>query len=160
MATLISSPATVSVTSFPYSLPTSPGQVVFIGTNFLHDIRPAPFSAYDWDYATMGYYGGGVFVEDYSQGGAWAVAGSGGHDVPPNIGACIFDFSGLRRGSVKTMRTESRGAANDFLRSEVYSALQPSARGRDYRRNRQYASTGPPVRHRKNRCRPHGAVDR
>ena len=31
MAMLISSPATVSVTSFPYSLPTSPGQVVLIG---------------------------------------------------------------------------------------------------------------------------------
>ncbi|MDQ3189303.1 MAG: hypothetical protein M3Q28_10455 [Pseudomonadota bacterium] len=92
MATLISSPATVSVTSFPYSLPTSPGQVVLIGTNFLHDIRPSSFSAFDWDYATMGYYGGGVFVEDYSQGGAWVVAGSGGHNVPPNVGAAIFDF--------------------------------------------------------------------
>ena len=128
MATLISSPATVSVTSFPYSLPTSPGQVVFIGTNFLHDIRPAPFSAYDWDYATMGYYGGGVFVEDYSQGGAWVVAGSGGHGTPPNIGACIFDF----QDATWKRKDNANGIAwrrDDYLRSEVYSAFNHPQEG-------------------------------
>jgi hypothetical protein len=92
MATLISSPATVSVTSFPYSLPTSAGQVVFIGTNLPSAVKPSVMSAYDWEYACFGYYGGGAFIPNYSQGGAWAVAGSGGHNVPPNVGACIFDF--------------------------------------------------------------------
>jgi len=93
MALLTSSPATVSVTSFPYPLPNSAGQVVFIGTNFPRDVRPPTHSVYNWEYACFGYYGGGAFVQDYSAGGAWAVAGSGGHGAPPNIGALIFDFA-------------------------------------------------------------------
>ena len=92
MALLTSTPVTVSVTSFPYSLPNSAGQVVSIGFNTPSSIRPSSHSAFDWHYAVFSYYGGGAFIESYSQGGAWAVAGSGGHDVPPNVDACIFDF--------------------------------------------------------------------
>lgn len=93
MALLTSSPATVSVTSFPYPLPNSAGQVVFIGTNLPRDVRPNTHSVYQWDYANFGYYGGGAFIQDYSAGGAWAIAGSGGHGASPNIGALIFDFA-------------------------------------------------------------------
>ncbi len=39
------------------------------------------------------FYGGGTLVEDYSAGGAYVIAGSGGHAVPPNFGGCLFDFA-------------------------------------------------------------------
>lgn len=92
MAVLTSSPATVSVTSFPYSLPGS-GQALMIGTNFAENVRPATHSAFEWNYAVFFFYGGGTFVEDYSAGGAYVIAGSGGHAVPPNFGGCLFDFA-------------------------------------------------------------------
>jgi hypothetical protein len=92
MTLLTSSPATVSVTSFPYSLPPS-GQALLIGNNFPEDVRPPSHSAYQWNYALFFFYGGGTFVQDYSAGGGYVIAGSGGHAVPPNFGGCLFDFA-------------------------------------------------------------------
>jgi len=93
MTTLLtSSPATLSVTSFPYSLPAS-GQAALIGANIAADVRPATHNVYEWNYALFFFYGGGTFVEDYSAGGAYVIAGSGGHAVPPNFGGCLFDFA-------------------------------------------------------------------
>ena len=92
MSLLSSSPATVSVTSFPYSLPGS-GQAMLIGANFAESVRPPTHSASDWNYSLFRFYGGGTFVEDYSAGGAYVIAGSGGHAVPPNFGGCLFDFA-------------------------------------------------------------------
>ena len=92
MATLTSSPATVSVTSFPYSLPPS-RQAYAIGTNYAADVKPSSHTAFEWNYALFFFYGGGALVEDYSAGGAYAIVGSGGHDVPPNFGGCLFDFA-------------------------------------------------------------------
>jgi hypothetical protein len=89
---LTSSPATVSVTSFPYSLPPS-GQALLIGNNFAESVRPPTHSAFEWNYAVFFFYGGGTFVEDFSAGGAYVIAGSGGHAVPPNFGGCAFDFA-------------------------------------------------------------------
>lgn len=91
MALLTSTPATVSVTSFPYSLPAS-GQALSIGNNFAENVRPPTHSAFEWNYAVFFFYGGGAFVEDFSAGGAYVIAGSGGHATPPNFGACLFDF--------------------------------------------------------------------
>jgi hypothetical protein len=95
MALLNSAPATVSITSFPYMVPTSAGQVVFIGTNYPNasNVKPSVLNDLQWYWSTFGYYGGGALIEDYSVGGAWCVAGSGGHGVPPNVGALIFDFA-------------------------------------------------------------------
>jgi hypothetical protein len=93
MALLTSSPVTVSVTSFPYSLPISAGQVVFIGTNLPRDVRPPTHSVYNWEYACFGGYAGSAFIHDYSVGGALALAGTGGHGHPPNHGALLFDFA-------------------------------------------------------------------
>lgn len=92
MATLTSAPATLSVTSFPYSLP-PPGQALSIGRNFAEDVRPPTHSAYAWNYALFAFYGGGAYVEDFSAGGGYVIAGSGGHAVPPNFGGCLFDFA-------------------------------------------------------------------
>lgn len=92
MSILISTPATVSVTSFSYSLPPS-GQALLIGSNFAEDVRPPSHSAYQWNYSLFFFYGGGTFVKDYSAGGAYVIAGSGGHAAPPNFGGCLFDFA-------------------------------------------------------------------
>jgi len=82
---------TASVSSFPYSAPPS-GQALLIGNNFAEDVRPPSHSARQWNYSLFTFYGGGTFVEDYSAGGAYVIAGSGGHKVPPNFGGCLFDF--------------------------------------------------------------------
>ena len=92
MSLLTSAPATLSVTSLPYSLPPS-GQAALIGSNFAENVRPPTHSAFDWDYALFRFYGGGTFVDDYSAAGAYVIAGSGGHAVPPNFGGCLFDFA-------------------------------------------------------------------
>lgn len=91
MTVLISSPATLSVTSFPYSLPAS-GQAILIGANVPENVRPPTHTVYDWNWGLFMFYGGGTFVDDYSAGGAYVIAGSGGHAVPPNFGGCLFDF--------------------------------------------------------------------
>lgn len=75
----------------PYALPNA-GQVVSISTNFASSVKPTTHSASDWNYAVFGYFGGGALVEDYSRAGGYVIAGTGGHQVPPNLGACIFDF--------------------------------------------------------------------
>ena len=84
--------STASVSSFPYSVPSS-GQALLIGNNFAEDVRPPSHSAHQWNYALFFSYGGGTFVEDYSAGGAYVIAGSGGHAHPPNFGGCLFDFA-------------------------------------------------------------------
>ncbi len=84
--------STASVSSFPYSVPSS-GQALLIGNNFAEDVRPPSHSAHQWNYSLFFSYGGGTFVEDYSAGGAYVIAGSGGHAVPPNFGGCLFDFA-------------------------------------------------------------------
>ena len=50
-------PTTVSVTSFPYSLPPS-GEAVLIGNNFAENVRPPTHSAFEWNYAVFFFYGG------------------------------------------------------------------------------------------------------
>jgi hypothetical protein len=95
MTTLVSVPSTISVVSVTYSLP-SPGQAVLIGLNVANDVRPSTHNTEAWDYSLMASYGGGCFVEDYSAYGAYALVNTGGHNHPPNFGACVFDFSDAR----------------------------------------------------------------
>ena len=75
----------------PYALPDA-GQVVSISTNYASDVKPSTHSSSNWNYAVFGAFCGGALVEDYSKAGGYVIAGSGGHNVPPNLGACIFDF--------------------------------------------------------------------
>lgn len=75
-----------------YALP-GPGAAVSIGANNAMDIKPAEISATTWNYAVFGSFGGGTFVNDFSPGGAYVVAGTGGHGAPPNPGAAVFDFT-------------------------------------------------------------------
>ena len=84
--------STASVSSFPYSVPSS-GQALLIGNNFAEDVRPPSHSAYQWNYSLFYSYGGGTPLEDFSAGGAYVIAGSGGHAHPPNFGGCLFDFA-------------------------------------------------------------------
>lgn len=76
----------------PYTVPGA-GQAVAIGANDFLDITPAEWSTGSWNYSVFGSYGGGTFVEDYSAGGAWAAAGTGGHAHPDNPGGVVFDFA-------------------------------------------------------------------
>lgn len=76
----------------PYSLPGPLGSLA-IATNRAEDVYPAgSMTQNSWVGAVYNSFGGGDYVEDYSNGGAYVIAGSGGHDHPENIGALIFDF--------------------------------------------------------------------
>ena len=77
----------------PYAVPTTSGEVLTIGVNTPGDVLPSGITMSNWYYSLFDYYGGGVFVDEYSDGGAMAFAGTGGHTVPAcNLGACVFDF--------------------------------------------------------------------
>jgi hypothetical protein len=65
---------------------------VAIGSNTASSIAPAVLGVTNWNYAIFNSFGGGVEVPDYSPGGAWVIAGSGGHGAPENTGAAVFDF--------------------------------------------------------------------
>jgi hypothetical protein len=82
----------------PYPLP-APGTKVAIplaGRNVANDIKPAPHTDRSWQYALFQSYGGGSYAADYSAGGAYVLAGMGGHNAPPCFGAAIFDFTSGR----------------------------------------------------------------
>jgi len=76
----------------PYSLP-AVGAAVAIGTNTAASIKPGGISAFNWAYTLFNAYGTGSFNPDFSSAGAFAIAGSGGHNAPPNLDAAVFDFS-------------------------------------------------------------------
>ena len=84
--------STASASSFPHSVPSS-REASAIGVNFPEDVRPLTHSPSAWTYSLFRFYGGGTYVEDYSTGGAYVIAGSGGHATPPNFGGCLFDFA-------------------------------------------------------------------
>jgi hypothetical protein len=70
-------------------------------------------------YSLFDYYGGGVFNPDYSPGGAWTVAGSGGHGVPAaNIGGAVFDFEDATWKLHLPAHTCAVPRGTDFLFSE------------------------------------------
>lgn len=91
-----SAPVTIqertALASVPYALP-QPGTAVSIGTNVADDIRPAPFTRLEWAYSLFQSFGTGAYVPDFSDAGAFVIAASGGHAVPPNLDAAVFDFS-------------------------------------------------------------------
>ena len=107
MATfLLSTPLSVTVAAAgaggpftpPYALP-APGTKSAIptaGRNVANDVKPAPHSNGSWQYALFQSYGGGSFSPDYSAGGAYVLAGMGGHGAPPCFSAAIFDFATAR----------------------------------------------------------------
>ena len=76
----------------PYSLPAA-GAAVAIGANTAASIKPSGISAFNWAYSLFNSYGTGSFNPDFSGAGAFAIAGSGGHNAPPNLDAAVFDFS-------------------------------------------------------------------
>jgi len=96
----INAPAVADTWTPPYSLPTSAGQVVAIGTNTSDSIAPnnvpagiGSMSATQWNYALFDSWNGAALIEDYSRGGGIVIAGSGAHGAPRNVGAAIFDLA-------------------------------------------------------------------
>lgn len=75
-----------------YPIPAQ-GQATAIGVNTANDIRPSGYSAQSWGYSLFNNYGSGTFAPEFSARGAFVIAASGGHGVPPNVDAAIFDFS-------------------------------------------------------------------
>jgi len=75
----------------PYALPL-PGQAVALGTQTAQAVRPAAYDAGSWQYTLFDSYGGGAFVQSFSQAGAYAIAGTGGHRSPEHTGGVVFDF--------------------------------------------------------------------
>ena len=104
---LLSTPLSVSVSptttapssspSFtpPYPLPTAGTKIAIptAGRNVANDVKPPPHSNFSWQYALFQSYGGGSFSADYSPGGAYVLAGMGGHGASPCFGGAIFDFT-------------------------------------------------------------------
>jgi hypothetical protein len=76
----------------PYSLP-GPLETLDVATNAAEDVMPSAFAAFYWRRSAYGSFGGGTFVEAYSDGGAFVLANTGGHGHPPNPGALIIDFA-------------------------------------------------------------------
>jgi hypothetical protein len=81
-----------AATTVPYSIPAA-GQAVAIGTNVAGSVRPAEISAFNWAYSMFQAFGTGAFVPDYSAGGAYVIAATGGHMVTPIVDAVLFDFA-------------------------------------------------------------------
>jgi hypothetical protein len=121
---LLSTPTTITVGSFPYATP-QPGQAVLIGTNTEAAVKPSGSSDFNWRYALFRFYGSGCFVRDYSPGGAFVVAASGGHSVPAlNIGACAFDFSDATWKRIDQGHTgvpAPSGTNGDYAQSQMNS---------------------------------------
>jgi hypothetical protein len=92
MTTLYSTPAQVTITNLPYSVPGS-GQALAIGTNTADALIPPTQNAFDWNYTVFESWSGGCYVRDYSAFGAYVLCNTGGHEQPPNFGAALFDFS-------------------------------------------------------------------
>lgn len=108
---------TAPQTTFPYTLPSS-GQAVAIGTNYATDVRPSSHTQTQWAYSMFSSFGSGAYVADYSFGGAYVLAGTGGHNHPPNVGACLFDFA----DATWKLLANANGVAwrsNDYQDSEL-----------------------------------------
>ena len=88
-------PAPAGTFSPPYALPANGTKIAIptTGRNVANDVKPAPHSNGSWQYALFQSYGGGSFSPDYSPGGAYVLAGMGGHGASPCFGAAIFDFA-------------------------------------------------------------------
>ena len=82
----------------PYALPAARTKVAIpvAGRNVANDVKPAAHTNGSWQYALFQTYGGGSFTPDYSPGGAYVLAGMGGHNGAPCFGAAIFDFANGR----------------------------------------------------------------
>lgn len=76
----------------PYPLPVA-GEAKAISLNLPNAVKPAGWSDLQWHYTVFGSYGGGTYVQAYSEHGAYVSAGTGGHNHPDHTGAAIFDFS-------------------------------------------------------------------
>lgn len=70
-----------------------PGHARNIARTGAHqDVRPAPLTPDNWNYALFGSFGSGTYNRYYSPLGAFVLACSGGHGHPHFFGAAVFDF--------------------------------------------------------------------
>jgi hypothetical protein len=119
----------------PYALP-APGTKIVIpiaGRNVANDVKPAPHGNGSWQYALFQSYGGGSFSPDYSPGGAYVLAGMGGHNAPPCFGGAIFDFTTGQWSYLPNGNGFNEARTKDIDRSETngspYLELTAVSRG-------------------------------
>lgn len=78
--------------NIPYPVP-SHGSASAIGLNTASDIVPGDgWTTTGWNYSLFNSFGGGAFLSNFSDYGAYVLAGTGGHAHPDNPGAVVFDF--------------------------------------------------------------------
>jgi hypothetical protein len=114
----------------PYSLPTS-GNVVAIGTTggsagSFYATNPTSgvngtMTDANWSYAVFNNYGGGDILEGMTEGGVYAVVGSGGHGVPANVGMSYFDYTDAEW---KRKDPHATHDGTDFYRSTDYTTSE------------------------------------
>lgn len=76
----------------PYSLPAAGTVVAMSATNNAMSINPGDLNDTEFNYSLFESFGGGCYVRDYSQGGAYAIGSSGGHIHPDFTSMVVFDF--------------------------------------------------------------------
>lgn len=101
-----------------YDLPGVGAALYVAGQNNIQSVRPSTHTAFGWAYSLFGSFGSGSFVPSYSDKGAYVIAGSGGHNHPPNINCCLFDFADAQwkflENSNGVAERNSTGSPNDW----------------------------------------------
>src|SRR6185369_3559206 len=92
----------------PYGLPGA-GAAALIGTNNADAVKQSGVSSSDFNYAVFNSYGGGAWCPDMTVGGAWAIAGPGGHIAPGMNDMPYFDFTDA---TWKLRATSAAGSIN------------------------------------------------
>lgn len=64
-----------------------------VGTNSEDSVRPRSHSTTQWQESLFASYSGGSFVPGWGTHGAYVICGTGGHRVPENYDAVLFDFA-------------------------------------------------------------------
>lgn len=108
-----------------YAVP-APGQLACVSTPWLQNAinaEPGMPASFFWEYSLFNSYGAGVLVEDYSPGGGYVFAGTGGHAHPDFTGAVVVDFTTLTARIIQHTNGSKRWSTNTntygFLQSEL-----------------------------------------
>jgi hypothetical protein len=89
--TSVSRTFTLSVVAASSTVPANTAMLV--GTNYETSVMPPKWTAANLEYSLFVSWSGGCLVPGWGTHGAYACSGTGGHAVPENYDAFIFDFA-------------------------------------------------------------------
>lgn len=101
-----------------YSLPSSGQAVAISSTNTAMDVNPTDLNDTQFNYSLFESFGGGCYVEDYSQGGAYAIGSSGGHIHPDFTSFVVFDFEDRTWKRIDNSQATGNNAAG-YVRADL-----------------------------------------